>query len=108
MTTPRGYAAARPHAVPESLNELTGPAAGDIVLPVRLDWGPPRTYHLEDRADARLLYERVIREALHVDDLRNFLSQRLLIELWPQLFLPLPVRQLWEARFALPTTSLAA
>jgi len=104
----RGYAAARPHVVPESLDELAGPTRGEVVLPARLDWGPMREYRLDDPVDARLLYERVIREALRVDDLRTFLNRDLLISLWPKLFLPAPVHVLWEQRFALLRAALAA
>jgi hypothetical protein len=104
----RGYAAVHPHVVPESLDELAGPTRGEVVLPTRLDWGPVRSYLLDDPADARLLYERVIREALRIDDLRTFLNRELLIGLWPTLFLPAPVRALWEQRFTLPRGTLAA
>jgi hypothetical protein len=104
----RGYAAAQPHVAPESLDELTGPTVGEVVLPTRLDWGPVRSYRLDDPADLRLLYERVIREALRIDDLRTFLNRELLISLWPTLFLPAPVRALWEQRFTLPRRPLAA
>lgn len=101
MSTTRGYAAARPHPVPESLEELVGPVRGDIVLPTRLDWGPGRReYRLADPSESRLLYERVIREALRIEDLREYLNGGLLIELWPNLFLPPQVRALWEKRFA--------
>ncbi|HEV2346023.1 MAG TPA: hypothetical protein VGS97_18125 [Actinocrinis sp.] len=101
MSTPHGYAAARPHVLPDSLDELVGPEHGTVVLPTRLDWAPERSYLLDDPADARLMYERVIREALHVDDLRRFLNQDLLVRLWPTLFLPARVRALWEQRFSL-------
>jgi len=98
MDTLSGYAAARPHVVPDSLDELTGPTTGEVWLPTRLDWSTARSYRLDDRADVQLLYERVIREALRRDDLREFLNRDLLISLWPTLFLPIRIRALWERR----------
>lgn len=106
VDTRSGYAAARPHVVPDSLDELTGPATGEVRLPTRLDWSTSRGYRLDDRADAQLLYERVIREALRRDDLREFLNRDLLLSLWPTLFLPRRIRALWEKR--LPQLAKAA
>jgi hypothetical protein len=94
-----GYAAIRPYTVPDTLDELTGPTTGVVELPGHLDWGPRRTYNLEDFSDSRLLYMRVIRESTHVEDLRRFLNAQVLTRLWPQLVLPPRVRALWQDRF---------
>jgi hypothetical protein len=72
---------------------------GVIVLPTALDWTPKRSYDLSDDADRRMLYETVIREALHAEDLREFLSARILVDVWPRLWLPPRVRRGWESRF---------
>ena len=101
-----GYAAVRPYTVPDTLEELTGPAGGVVELPGHLDWGPRRLYNLDDFSDLRLLYMRVIRESMHVEDLRRFLNAQVLMHLWPQLVLPPRVRALWEDRF--PSLSRAA
>lgn len=95
----RGYGALRPYVVPETLEELTGPTEGVITLPRHLDWGPERHYHLDQIADARLMYMRVIRESATPDDLRRFLNASLLRKLWGQLVLPPRVRALWLDRF---------
>ncbi|MFI7034688.1 hypothetical protein ACIBK1_38765 [Microbispora rosea] len=95
----RGYGALRPYAVPATLEELTGPVEGVVVLPRHLDWGPERRYHLDKIVDARLMYMRVIRESATPDDLRRFLNASLLRKLWPQLVLPPRVRALWLDRF---------
>jgi hypothetical protein len=108
MSSRFGYAAVRPHVVPESLEELAGPTSGEVLLPTRLDWGPERSYRLDVTADTRLLYERVIREALRVEDLRAYLNRDLLVQLWPDLFLPLQLRALWEQAFPLPRLAAAA
>jgi hypothetical protein len=108
MSATRGYAAARPHPVPDSLEELDGPVQGEVVLPTHLDWGPHRAYHLASLSDSRLLYERVIREALRIEDLREYLNGALLIDLWPTLFLPPRLRTLWERKFAVLSRPRAA
>ncbi|MHA4819863.1 hypothetical protein ACXZ65_36535 [Streptomyces aculeolatus] len=93
------YAQARPVVLPESLDELTGPAGGTVVLPRHLDWGPHYEYDLADDADLVLMYERVIREALTADDLRTYLNTDVLRTCWANLFLPAPLRTAWQARF---------
>ena len=95
----RGYAASRPYVAPESLDELTGPVSGEITLPGSLDWGPHRTYDLDQPADVRLFYMRVIRESSRVEDLRSFLNAGILRQFWSQLILPPRTRALWETRF---------
>lgn len=96
----------RPYTVPETLTELTGPTSGSVTLPQHLDWSEQGTYHLDDPAELGLMYERVIREAMDVADLRRYLDGRTLRRMWHRLFLPRRVRTLWEARF--PGLSAAA
>src|SRR5437868_6800386 len=95
----RGYGALRPYVVPATLEELTGPIRGVISLPRHLDWGPERSYDLEQLADARLMYMRVIREGATPDDLRHLLNVARLRRLWTELVLPPRVRALWLDRF---------
>jgi hypothetical protein len=52
------------------------------------------------------MYERVIREATQVDDLRSYLNGTVLRDVWRSLFLPIRVRRTWEERF--PDLRLAA
>ncbi|WP_326636649.1 hypothetical protein OG884_24700 [Streptosporangium sp. NBC_01755] len=85
--------------MPTTLEELVGPVDGVVMLPRHLDWGPKRGYHLDQLADARLLYMRVIRESATPADLRQFLNAAMLRRLWPEVVLPPPVRVLWGARF---------
>ena len=54
--------------------ELVGPVSGVIRLPLRLDWSERAEFHLEDPAERNVMYERVIREATQVDDLRSYLN----------------------------------
>lgn len=98
--TSRTYAENRPYLVPDTLDELAGPVAGVIRLPLRLDWTERAEFHLDDPAERNVLYERVIREATRVDDLRAYLNGLVLREVWRQLFLPARVRRTWEERFS--------
>jgi hypothetical protein len=93
------YADVRPYAVPDSFAELAGPAEGVVVLPTSLDWTPKHTYDLADDADMRLLYETVLREAMHAEELRRHVNGDLLARVWPRLWLPLRLRVMWESRF---------
>jgi hypothetical protein len=84
--------------VPESLEELTGPISGVVELPQHLDWSEQGRYDLSDERQRNLMYERVIRESMRVDDLRTFVHGPTLARVWHQLWLPRKVRMLWESR----------
>lgn len=95
----RTYAENRPYLLPETLGELGGPVAGVIRLPLRLDWSERAGFHLDGPAERNIMYERVIREATRVDDLRSYLNEEVLRQIWKRLFLPARVRRSWEDRF---------
>lgn len=90
----------RPAVVVGDLRDLGGPVTGGVVLPLRLFWSlPGYRFDLGDR-DMRLwLYQTVLREAAASEDLSSYLDRGLLIELWPELYLPRGVRRAWEDRF---------
>jgi hypothetical protein len=100
------YAENRPYLLPETLGELTGPVAGMVQLPLRLDWTERVEFHLDDPAERNVMYERVIREATRPEDLRCYLNGAVLRDSWRQLFLPARVRRIWEERF--PALRLSA
>jgi len=102
----RTYAENRPYLLPDTLGELDGPVTGVVQLPLRLDWSDRMVFHLEEPAERNLMYERVIREAMRADDLRMYLNESVLRQVWTLLFLPRGVRQSWEQRF--PDLRLAA
>lgn len=102
----RTYAENRPYLLPETLGELAGPVTGVIQLPLRLDWSERTEFHLGDPAERNVMYERVIREATRVDDLRSYINEEVLRQVWGRLFLPARVRRSWEDRF--PDLRLAA
>lgn len=93
------YAARKPYVVAERLEELCGPTAGIVSLPVHLDWSGNATYDLGKPARLASLYRTVLNEAGCVDDLRAWLNARLLTQLWPTLWLPPALRRIWEDRF---------
>jgi hypothetical protein len=92
------YANIRPYATPDSLDGLSGPAGGVVVLPGWLDWGPRRSYDLDDSVQRRVMYEQVIQEG-RVRDIETYLNSGLLIAGWVDLILPARVRAAWESRF---------
>lgn len=100
------YAENRPYVLPEALTELVGPVTGVVQLPSRLDWSERTAFHLDEPAERNVMYERVIREATRVDDLRSYLNETILRQVWGRLYLPARVRRSWEERF--PTLRLAA
>jgi len=87
----------RPALVLSDLAELTGPTEGTVEPPQRLCWTPPHRFNLATRDDLRWMYEIVLREAIHADELRRFLHGPTLRDIWPELNLPRGVRQAWEA-----------
>lgn len=93
------YADNRPYTVPDTLDELAGPTSGHVTLPLILDWSEQHTYNLDEPAELGLMYERVIREAPSVHELRQYLNAGILRQVWPRLFLPGHVHRLWEGRF---------
>jgi hypothetical protein len=102
----RTYAENRPYLLPETLGELAGPVTGVVQLPLRLDWSERTEYHLDDGPELNVMYERVIREAARIEDLRSYLNEEVLRRVWGQLFLPARVRLSWEDRF--PDLRIAA
>ena len=48
--------------------------SGVVELPLRLDWSEQGRYDLSDPRQLCLMYERVIRESMRVEDLRAFLD----------------------------------
>lgn len=102
----RVYAENRPYLLPATLGELVGPLTGVIQLPLRLDWSERTEFRLDDPAERNVMYERVIRETTRAEDLRLYLNEQVLRQVWNQLFLPVPARRTWEDRF--PDLRLAA
>ena len=89
----------KPVFVPDSLDDLCGPTAGRVTLPLHIDWTPSNTYDLGDEARVCTMYATVLREAKSEDDLSRFLDRELLVRAWSSLRLPDFIRESWERRF---------
>jgi len=87
-----------PYDVPASLADLRGPAAGTMILPHTIHWGPDRTVDL-DTDDGRSKAYRAIVRGGTVAQQAQLLNAALLAEIWPTLRLPARCRSAWEARF---------
>jgi hypothetical protein len=85
--------------VAASLADLKGRTEGTVELPLWLFWSSPdRTFDLSQPFMLRSMYEAVLGEASHPEDLATYLDGDTLTALWPDLFLPKGVRQAWEDR----------
>ncbi|MFI1937169.1 hypothetical protein ACH44C_08220 [Streptomyces purpureus] len=86
--------------LPESLDELHGPTHGVVELPLHLAWSGMTSYDLSKPRQRMGLYRTVLHEGLH-DDLPLYLSQDLLLQLWPVLraLVGRTVRTVWEDAF---------
>lgn len=86
--------------LPAALADLTGPAHGQVELPLHVAWSGLRTYDL-DRPRLRMsLYRTVLAEGQH-DDLAALLNEDLLLAQWPVLrtLISRHIRQVWEEAF---------
>jgi hypothetical protein len=90
---------AKPIAVPDSLDLLTGPTSGVVDLPRHLDWSGDARYDLDSPGRIVDLYRTVIIEATKPADLHAYLERGLLRRLWSYLWLPVDLRAAWETRF---------
>jgi len=59
----RSFENTKPVFVPDSLDDLRGPTAGRVTLPLHIDWTPSNTYDLSDAVNTCTMYATVLREA---------------------------------------------
>lgn len=95
---PGGFYAYRPIVVPTDLDALQGPLEGAVRLPSHIDTSARGWYDLADPKRREMLYAVVIREAWRDEDFAAWLNRDALLEAWPRLSLPRPVRAKWEAQ----------
>ncbi|MFC6021255.1 hypothetical protein ACFP2T_34410 [Plantactinospora solaniradicis] len=88
----------RPAVVTPTVAELVGPTHGTVTLPLRLMWGPDRSFDLDDPDQLLWMYENVLRETTRSEDLRRFVNAGILRRVWSMLNLPRGVRAAWERR----------
>ncbi|MEU9456639.1 hypothetical protein [Streptomyces sp. NPDC048277] len=86
--------------LPQSLDELHGPAQGVVELPLHIAWSGMTSYDLDKPRQRMGLYRTVLHEGLR-DDLPRYLNEDLLLRLWPVLrtLLGRTVRTVWEDAF---------
>jgi hypothetical protein len=85
--------------LPRDLDELRGPTAGVVRLPLRLYWSGPHPQAVEwdlgvQQRRARL-YEVVLREG-GLDDQRELINGAELVLLWDVMYLPPHIRIAWQ------------
>lgn len=68
--------------LPESLDDLCGPARGVVDLPLRIAWSGMTSYDLGKPRQRMGLYRTVLHESLR-DDLPRYLNHDLFLQLWP-------------------------
>jgi hypothetical protein len=86
--------------VPESLEDLRGPASGVVELPVRLYWScGSRQFDLADPDQVAAMYDAVLDGAAVIGDITGHLNANLLARTWPDLGMSRAKREAWENRF---------
>jgi hypothetical protein len=90
---------AKPVVVPDRLDLLGGPVTGVVSLPRHLKWSGNPRYDLSQPGRIADLYRAVINEAAVPTDLHTYLERDTLLRLWPTLWLPIVIRDAWEACF---------
>jgi hypothetical protein len=88
-----GYA----RRLPSSLEALSGPATGTVMLPLHVAWSGRRAYDVSDERQRLMLYALLLAEAQR-DDLERFLHGESLVSMWPRLrrLLGPHARRAWE------------
>ncbi|MFF3313579.1 hypothetical protein [Streptomyces sp. NPDC002952] len=86
--------------LPQSLEELRGPAQGVVELPLHVAWSGMTSYDLGKPRQRMGLYRAVLHEGLR-DDLPRLLNRDLLVQMWPVLrtLVGRTVRSVWEEAF---------
>jgi transcriptional regulator with XRE-family HTH domain len=95
----REVAVERGHAVyvPAFLPRLpVDRALSRVRLPLHLNWSEPdREYDLADRRQRARVYEIVLREGA-AQDISDYIDGVLLVDLWPDLVMPVQLRRAWQ------------
>ena len=87
------------YLVPDAFEDLQGPAAGSVELPLHLDWGPERTYTVDDGGNCSVLYQLTLQNSGSIEEICRIVQARRLTALWPTMILPARCRQLWKTSF---------
>ena len=77
---PRWDAYAR--RLPSSLEDLKGPATGEVELPLHVAWSGRRVYDVGQEDQRLVLYALLLAEAQRTD-LERFVHRESLVSMWP-------------------------
>jgi hypothetical protein len=83
--------------LPSSLEDLRGPAAGEVELPLHVAWSGRRVYDVSQEDERLVLYALLLAEAQR-EDLERFVHRESLVSMWPRLrrLLGPHARREWE------------
>jgi hypothetical protein len=93
------------HRIPSSLEDLRGPAAGRVELPLHVAWSGRRVYDVGQEDQRLVLYALLLAEAQRTD-LERFVNRESLVSMWPRLrrLLGPHARREWERRLITPAS----
>jgi hypothetical protein len=91
--------------LPSSLEDLKGPAAGEVELPLHVAWSGRRVYDVSQENQRLILYALLLAEAQR-EDLERFVHCDSLVSIWPRLrrLLGPHARREWERQLITPTS----
>jgi hypothetical protein len=89
--------------LPSSLEDLRGPAAGEVELPLHVAWSGRRVYDVSQEDQRLVLYALLLAEAQR-EDLERFVHRESLVSMWPRLrrLLGPHARREWERQLITP------
>jgi len=90
--------------LPSSLEDLRGPAAGKVELPLHVAWSGRRVYDVGQEDQRLVLYALLLAEAQR-EDLERFVHRESLVNMWPRLrrLLGPHARREWERQLITPS-----
>ena len=88
------------YAVPDSLDQLHGPAAGTLDVPLSIHWARPggTTVDLSSKGGRSIAYGAALGEGT-IEQVCSIINKDHLIADWPTIPKAIRTRQLWEQRF---------
>ncbi len=88
----------KPYFVPDQLPRLSVSAAlGTIVLPAHVDWSTPGTPRaMSDRRQRILAYQALLADG-EPEDIARLVDGALLVDAWPDMHLPVTIRNGWQS-----------